>query len=309
MGVLGWLLEEENPSARYLALRDLEGRPADDRQLVAAQAAIPSHDPARAILAAQWPAGYWMQPGVGHSPKHRATVWQVIFLAALGAPRTAAIDRACVYVLDHSRLPDGLFTAYASDRKRAGRPRGASACLNGSLLQAFLQLGYKDPRLEVSLEALASLVVDDRFCCRADTAERGTACAWGAVKALAAFAEVLPGQHPRVVQEAITAGKGLLLGETTHLASGEGWPGLGFPLAAIPDRLEALEVLGRLGAEPSPQVAAALKAVGEKRDSQDRWQLEHTPENTWGDFGRIGRPNKWLTVRALRTFKIWEEKR
>ncbi|MGD8626819.1 MAG: hypothetical protein PVJ34_19940, partial [Anaerolineae bacterium] len=251
-----------------------------------------------------------MQPGVGHSPRYKATVWQVIFLAALGAPRTAAIDRACAYVLDHSRLPGGLFTAYASDHKRAGRPaRGASACLNGSLLQAFLQLGYQDPRLEISLEALVDLVVGDRFCCRLEAAEPGKACAWGAVKALAAFAEVPGGQRSPAVAEAIARGKELFSGSGTGLASGEGWPDLSFPPTTTPDRLEALEVLGRLGAEPHPPVVAALAAVGEKQDGQGRWRLERTPENRWGDFGRIGRPNKWLTVRALRTFKIWEEKR
>jgi hypothetical protein len=308
--MLGWLLEGENPSARYLALREVAGRPAGDPELVAAKAAIPDHEPARAILAAQWPEGYWMQPGVGYSPKYKATVWQVIFLAALGAPRTAAIDRACAYVLDHSRLPNGLFTAYASDRKRAGRTaKGASACLNGSLLQAFLRLGYKDPRLEMSLEALASLVVGDRFCCRLEAAAPDAVCAWGAVKALAAFAEVPGGQRSPAMKEAIARGKELLSGPGTGLASGEGWPGLGFPPTDTPDRLEAMEVLGRLEAEPNPPLTAALEAVGEKRDDQGRWRLEQTPENRWGDFGRVGGPNKWLTVRALRTLKIWEEKR
>src|SRR5512139_117562 len=136
---LPWLLETENPSARYLALTGLLDRPADDPEAQAARDAIPGWGPARAILDAQWPEGYWMQPGIGYSPMHKATVWQVIFLAALGAPRTEAIDRACAYVLDHSRLPDGRFSAYKT-------AQGATSCLNGSLLRAMKRLGFMDPR-------------------------------------------------------------------------------------------------------------------------------------------------------------------
>ncbi len=71
--VLAWLLEAENPSVRYLALTDLLDRPADDPEFMAAQATIPGWGPAKAILEAQWPEGYWMRPGVGYSPKHKAT--------------------------------------------------------------------------------------------------------------------------------------------------------------------------------------------------------------------------------------------
>ena len=109
---LPWLLEPENPSARYLALTGLLDRAADDADVVAARSAIPGWGPARAILNAQWPEGYWMRPGTGYSPKHKATVWQVIFLAAMGTPCTTAVEGACAYVLEHSRLPDGRFSAF-----------------------------------------------------------------------------------------------------------------------------------------------------------------------------------------------------
>ncbi|MCL7452335.1 MAG: hypothetical protein M8467_04735, partial [Anaerolineae bacterium] len=209
-GPLAWLLEAENPSARYLCLRDLLDRPAADPERAAAQRSIPEHEPARAILEAQWPEGYWIAPGTGYSPKHKATVWQVIFLAALGAPRTAGIDRACAYVLDHSRLPDGRFTAQAADLAyRHHHARGAVACLNGNVLRAMAELGYPDPRLDESLEALAGMVLDDRFCCRFNAKKPvparmsdGLPCAWGAIKALGAFAQVPTASRSSAVQRA-----------------------------------------------------------------------------------------------------------
>ena len=48
-----WLLEEDNPSVRYHALRSLMELPEDDRQVVAAQRAIMESGPVPVILAAQ----------------------------------------------------------------------------------------------------------------------------------------------------------------------------------------------------------------------------------------------------------------
>ena len=48
-----WLLEEENPSVRYHALRSLMELPEDDRQVVAARRAIMESGPVPSILAAQ----------------------------------------------------------------------------------------------------------------------------------------------------------------------------------------------------------------------------------------------------------------
>jgi len=83
--VLRWLLEPDNPSARYLTLRTLLGRSDQEDDVLAARAAIPRTPPARAILQAQYPAGYWIKPDRGYSPRYKATIWQLIFMADLGA--------------------------------------------------------------------------------------------------------------------------------------------------------------------------------------------------------------------------------
>ena len=311
-GPLPWLLDAENPSARYLALTGLLDRPADDPQAQAARESIPGWGPARAILDAQWPEGYWMQPGIGYSPMYKATIWQVIFLAALGAPRTEAIDRACAYVLDHSRLPDGRFSAYKT-------AQGAIACLNGSVLRAMYQLGFVDPRLEESQEALAGMVNRDGFCCRFNAPSPppvrmrdGLPCAWGAIKALGAFAEVPEEQRSPSVRAAVAAGVAFLLsgdlaagGYPTPTEPGSLWHKFGFPLGYSSDLLEALEVLARLGLQQDPRLAATAEGAWNKKDEQGRWPLEYTPKNTWAQFGTVGRPNKWVTIRALRVLRDW----
>jgi hypothetical protein len=254
---------------------------------------------------------------VGYSPKYKATVWQVIFLAALGAPRTEAVDRACGRVLSDGRLSDGRFSA----KKTA---HGAIACLGGNLLRALMQLGFDDPRMEVSVEALAGLVIRDGYRCRYNALRDkdgawprrmrdGLPCAWGAIKSLGAFAEVPEEQRSPAVREAIGAGTILLL--DGNLADGlyptatepsPMWQQFGFPLGYTSDLLEALEVLGRLGVELGPQLGPALEVVRSKRDESGRWILGHTPGNTWAEFGKVGQPNKWVTLRALRVLKQWE---
>jgi hypothetical protein len=310
---LAWLLEPENPSSRYLVLSRLLGRAEDDPEVRIARSAIPVQEPAKSILDAQWPEGYWMRPGSTYSPKHKATVWQVIFLAALGVPRLDALERACAHVLEHSRLPDGRFTA----QKTA---QGAVACLNGNVVRAMLQFGIQDRRLAESLEALAEMVARDGFQCRYNAPKptptrmrEGLPCAWGAIKALGAFAEVPAAQRSPAVQAAIDQGTALL--EEGNLARGAYptatrpsplWQRFGFPLGFTSDLLEALEVLGALGAPPPPGLDAALALVRDRQDASGRWALEYTPRNTWAEFGTIGQPNKWVTFRALQALAKWE---
>jgi len=310
--VVEWLLGADNPSARYLTLTGVLDRPESDPETAAARAVIPAYRPALAILNAQWPAGYWMHPGPGYSPKYKASVWQVIFLAQLGMPRMPATDRACGYLLDNARLPNGLFSADKT-------ARGSIPCLSGNLLRAMRQLGCDDPRLDETGEALAQVVAGDEFRCwcnakpRANQMRGGLPCAWGAVKVLGAFAEVPAQRRSPAVQGAVESGIDLLL--AGDLASG-GYPApggssplwlkLGFPLAYASDLLEALEVLLRLGVGRQPSLVAAIDRVMSKRDSAGRWALEQTPHNAWSSFGPVGRPNKWVTLRALRVLKAWE---
>src|SRR3990170_4570633 len=84
------------PAVRYFALRELLGRPDDGDDVRGAKAAIMRTGPVPAILAAQDPAGYWVKPGPGYGPKYQGTVWQIVFLAQLGAdPSDPRVGAGC----------------------------------------------------------------------------------------------------------------------------------------------------------------------------------------------------------------------
>ncbi len=310
---LPWLLEPENPSARYLALTELLDRPPDDAEVVAARAAIPNVDPARSILDAQFagtdpargPTGYWVKPDVGYSPKYRATVWQVLFLAQLGAPPIEPIRRACEYVLDHSRRPtdrrgnpDGRFVAGKGART-------AINCLNGNLLWALGRFGYgDDPRTVEAREATARAIVRRGFACHYNG---GLPCAWGCVKVLRALLEVPTEKRSAAVKETIEQSVEFLLSvpplEATYPTPSrvsDHWFKLGFPLAYRADVLEAMTVLAEAGQRNHPHVQAGIEWLLAKQDQAGRWRLEGVPGNKmWASFGRAGEPNKWVTLRAL----------
>jgi hypothetical protein len=313
---LPWLLEPDNPSARYLALTELLDRPLDAPDVKAARAAIPTVDPVRAILEAQFKdaepgvksGGYWIKPDLGYSPKYRATVWQVIFLAQLGAPPTEPIRNACNYVLDHSRRlkdrqgnPDGRFVV-------GGGARAAVDCLNGNLLWALGRLGHgDDPRTVEAREATAQTIVERGFGCYYNS---DLPCAWGDVKALKSFVEVPIEKRSAAVREAIELGVEFLLSvpllEATYPMATQvspRWFKLGFPLGFRSDVLEALTVLAGAGQGSHPQVGAGAEWLLAKQDPEGRWLLKDLPGKMWASVGQLGAPNKWLTLRALSFLK------
>jgi len=110
---LPWLLEEDTPAVRHLALRQLLDQPEDAPLVRQARTAAMQTDPIASILAAQQPEGFWVKPGPGYSPKYRGTVWQLIFLDQLGADGAdARVQAACDYVLSHSQARTGGFASW-----------------------------------------------------------------------------------------------------------------------------------------------------------------------------------------------------
>ncbi len=313
---LPWLLEPDNPSARYLALTRLLDQAPDSPDALAARSAIPNSDPARSILDAQFagldaaggPSGYWIKPDLGYSPKYRSTVWQIIFLAQLGAPAVKPIRRACDYVLDHSRYladrhgrKDGRFTA------SKGR-QGAINCLNGNLLWALQRLGFgDDPRLAEAREATAGAIDRHGFGCRYND---NLACAWGAVKVLRAFLEAAADQRTPIVEGAIDQATTLLLSvpllEASYPAAravSPRWFQLCFPLGFNCDILEAMGALMLAGQADHPHMQDAVEWLVSKQGADGKWALERVPGKMWTSFGTVGQPNKWVTIRALEAVK------
>lgn len=327
--VLAWLLEPDlaNPGVRYFALNNLLDQPETAPEVVVARQAVMASGPVPAILAAQAPEGFWVEPGPGYYPKYTGTVWQITFLAQFGAdgndPRVAA---GCNYLLDHSRSSYGGFSAGSS-------PSGMIHCLQGNLAAALLDLGWLgDARLAAALDWLARSITGagiapaeekdaalryyrsgnsaPGFACAANNQ---LPCAWGAVKAMLALSKVPVAARTPEIRAAIATGIDFLLGRDPAVADyptpyatrpSQSWHRFGYPLAYVTDVLQNLEVLAALGCGGDARLAPALDLLLRKRDAQGRWKMEYTYNGkTWVDVEVKGKPSKWVTLRALRVLK------
>ena len=331
---LEWLLEVDkvNPGVRYFALADLLNRPADDPDLIAACQDVMAHGPVPTILANQAAEGYWVEPGPGYYPKYRGSVWQIIFLAQLGAdgshPRVKA---GCDYLLNHSPSRHGGFSMN-------GNPSGQIHCLEGNLAAAMIDLGWLgDERLDTALDWLARSVTGEGI---APAEERQAAvrylrsgnsgpgfscsannhlpCAWGAVKAMLALSKVPEAVRTPAMNAAIKMGVDFLLGTDPATADypmgysekpNRSWFRFGYPIGYVTDVLQNLEVLTALGYANDPRLANALELLLSKQDEAcrrqgGRWKMAYSYNGkTWVDIEEKGQPSKWVTLRALRVLK------
>lgn len=321
--LLGWLLEKDDPGIRYLALRDLLDRKADDRELSAARIEAHTRGSIATILSKMEAEGYWVEPGPGYYPKYQGTVWSIILLAQLGASASQdeRIERACSYVLDQALTPGGQFSA-------SGSPSGTADCLQGNLCAALLDLGCDDPRLEQAFDWMAHSVtgegvapVNDRqaevryyagkcgplFACGSNNK---LPCAWGATKVMLAFSKWPKKRRTAVIKRAIQAGVDFLFSTDPASAnypsgysakpSGNWWK-FGFPVFYVTDLLQVVEALVDLGYGNDPRLTNALNLIREKQNAQGQWMLEYDyTGKMWVNFGVKKQPNKWVTLRALR---------
>jgi len=326
---LPWLLEPDpaNPGVRYFALIELLDRPADDPQVIAARRNVMTSGPVPAILEAQSPEGYWVKPGPGYAPKYRGTVWQIIFLAQLGAAGNHPRVRAgCEYILEQTRAPCGGFSMNA-------RLTGTIQCLQGNLAAALIDLGWLgDERLDEALDWLARSITGEgiapaeerqapvhyyrsgnsapNFACSAND---HLPCAWGAVKAMLALGKVPESARTPAVQAAIEVGIKFLLGRDPAAADypmgystkpSQSWFRFGYPIGYVTDVLQNMEALTALGYGRNPRLANALELLLSKQDDQGRWKLEYSYNGkTWVDVEQKRQPSKWVTLRALRVLK------
>ncbi len=316
---LSWLLEPDadNPGVRYFAMRDLLDQALDAPEVVAARADVMASGPVPIILAAQHPDGGWQEHGPGYSPKYTAVVWQVTFLAQLGADGADPRVRRGVRIRAETfpRAPYGGFTATASNA-------GMIHCLQGNLCAALLDLGMADdPRLGEALDWLARSITGEGiapaaekdapihyylsgnnapgFCCAANDKQP---CAWGAVKAALALAKTPDRLRGETHGRAVDAAAAFLLSRDPAVADypmtysdkpNGSWFKFGYPIAYVTDVLQNLEALALLGYARDPRLENALRLVLSKQDAGGRWKMEYTYNGkTWVEIEVKGKPEQ-----------------
>jgi hypothetical protein len=328
-----WLLEEDDPGVRYPALRDIAG--AGEKEIKAARTIAHRRGPIAVILENMDPAGYWITPGLGYTPKFKSTVWSLITLAQLSASgaEDKRVQTACTYILDHSLAKGGQFTAR--------RPTDMGLCLQGNLLTALMDLGCRDERLDTAYEWLArritgeglprkinadglgpaggvpgpfrymKFITEPRFGCRTN---KGLSCGWAGVSVMMAFSRLPAGRRNGQIERAIQAGTDFFFSVDPATAdfhdSKSGvpnpkWWQFKFPDFYPADILKLAEALTALGYGADPRLANTFDLILSKQDENGRWPLDYVDRTrkVWVNYGPEGKPSKWITLRVLRVLK------
>jgi hypothetical protein len=327
-----WLLEEDDPGVRYLALRDIVE--ADEKEINAARTKAHREGPIAVILDNMNPEGWWVRPGYVYVPKCQGTSWSIISLAQMGASieEDKRIGTACSYLLDNALSKGGQFSNNGDASKTFN-------CFQGNMLTSLMDLGCRDERLDVAYEWTARTVTGEGlpskvtreglatvdsssgkifplyyitgplFSCR-----RLKHCAWAGAKVMMALSRLPAERRSPLIKRAIEAGVDYFFSSDPATADFPGemaprpdrrWWKFHFPVVGM-DLLQVAEALTALGYGADPRLGNTLKLIRDKQDENGRWSLEKNYgywHKWWVSYGSINKPNKWVTLRAMRVLK------
>ena len=305
---LEWLIEEDQPAVRYLALTTLQGKPETASEVRAANAQIPKKGWAADILARQDPAGWWARGENLYTPKYLSTNWMLLILADLGLtgadPR---IDKACKLWIRKFSMEDGGFSM-------SGTKRG-HLCTTGNMARALVRFGYADhPKVRSAFEWLE----------KTRDKNGGWSCfgsgrnldSWEGMSAFAVYPREkwTPGMT-RAVEDAAE----FYLQRELHKQGDpyRPWERFHYPVHYYYDLLVGLDFLTALGYTDDPRLDYALTLLKKKRRPDGRWNLDAVhpdlegkmaewyakyPKHALTPFAleRAGEPSKMITLTAMR---------
>jgi hypothetical protein len=329
---IDWLLEEGDPGVRYLTLRDIVD--ADERETEAARRKAHREGPIAVIMNNMNAQGFWINPGHIYVPKCRGTSWSIISLAQMGASieEDKRIGVACSYLLDHALAKGGQFSSDGDATKTFN-------CLQGNMLTSLMDLGCRDSRLDTAYEWTARTVTGEGLPAKVTKEGRTTAdsnsgkllpfsyiggslfscrrmthCAWAGAKVMLALSRLPVERRTGLNERAIQAGVEYFFNSDPATASFPGetgstpdlrWWKFHFPVVGM-DILQVAEAFTALGYGGDHRLANTLNTIQSRQDNNGRWLLEKNYgywHKWWVNYGQIGKPNKWITLRALRVLK------
>jgi hypothetical protein len=332
--VTEWLLQPENPSVRYFTLRDIFDRMGGTEEMKAARCKIITSKIVKGILAKQNPRGYWCDPDIPYLPKYKASFWQVILMGYLGLTRThERIEAACEFIFRFQH-PEGGFSPTTEKTARhdydwhvkRGRilppfddlwlakrvKEDQMPCLTGNMIAALVRLGYHDdPRVKHAVQWLAAQQnPDGGWLCYRHKTTRGAvhSCFYGSICPLEGLSEYIRYDHSMSVLEISRSAAEFFLMHRLYKADhhdfsiiNKRWLMSSFPWFYNYSVLRGLDVVTSLGYVHDGRLNDAVDVVLRKQRDDGTWMLESTPTGRmYGNVGVKGKPNKWITLFALR---------
>ena len=311
--VLDWLLEEDQPSIRYLTLTQLLGGKESDPEVRAARARIPKDGWAAEILAHRDPGGWWVAPKSLYQPKYLSTNWNLLALADLGATRAIpAVRASCELWMERSPLAGGGVGGFSNAH--------GHLCYTGNMARALVRFGYGgEPRVRKAFEWLARTAhPKGGWSCWTFRDAPATGRNLDSWEALSAFAVYPRSKWSPSMRESVEKGAEFFL-ERELWRQGDRyapWFRFHWPVHYYYDLLVGLDLLTSLGHASDPRLGFALAHLRKRRRADGRWNLDAAHPDAGGAVGRwirthpkqapkpleiekAGQPSKMITLRAL----------
>ncbi|WP_405218031.1 hypothetical protein [Agrococcus sp. Ld7] len=314
MRTIDWLMQGD-PAIRWQVMADLLDE--DPEAVARERARVATEGWGAALLAARGADGQWA--GGAHFPTTQPTL--------PGQPWTST-----AHVLTELRLlgvdpADPAVRQAIGDVARVTRweyddepffEGEVEPCINAALVTNAVYFDRVDARIVERL--LAERMADGGWNC---DQERGSVrssfdTTIAVLEALAAFERVSDDRSAptAAVREARASGeaylleRGLMRRKTTGEIPKPTYTQFAFPPRHEYDALRALEHFRAVGADPDERMREALDIVIGKQREDGRWPLDvvHGGDAV-NDYGAVGEPNRWITLRALRVLRWAGEQR
>ncbi len=308
---IDWLLQDDQPSVRYKALKDILHRSEEDPDVRRARGAIRKVGWAAEILAEQLPGGYWNNTEQLHRPKYLATFWKFLMLADLGlTAEEPRMKLTCELLLSKCARADGGFSFWPESH----------FCSSGMLAEALLMCGYgDDPRLQRVFDWIVQAQKDDGGW-HCFPSRKGTMDCW---QGLSAFAALPRKRWTRRIRQSMERGAEFYLKRRLY-REGKGryvpWFRFHYPVHYYYDLLVGLDILTALGFSDDPRLSFALKFLRGRQEAGGWWMLDAVHPDVDAEVRKdyvryepywpipfsletAGEPSKLITLRALRVLE------
>jgi hypothetical protein len=314
-----WLLEEDQPSVRYLALTELLDKPQKDPEVKAAKKNIMKKGWAKDILDKQEVGGYWIKETNLYQPKYISTNWMLLILSDLGLTRDEPrIDKACQMWIKDFAKDDGGFDN--------GGGKFGHLCITGNTARALVKFGYGDhPKVRKAFQWFVN-----------NQAKLGGWSCWSyggppsgrnldSWEPLSAFAAYPRQKWTRSMKLAVERGAEFFLERELHKQGDryEPWYRFHYPIHYYYDILVGLDFMTALGYASDKRLDFAISLLKKKRRPDGRWNLDsinpdpESPQEKWNighpkqatipfALEKAGEPSKMITLNALRVLKRLE---
>lgn len=301
LNVTDWLLDSDS-AIRWQVMRDLLDAP--DEEVAAERAKVATDGWGAQLLAVQPANGVW--GGGAYFPEWTATTPTLQLLRAFGVdPANDKARRAIQLVRANARWEYDDLPYFDGE---------VEPCINGQAVAIGAYFG-QDVKVIVD-RLLAEQMEDGGWNCEQERGStRGSLTTINVLEGLLEY-ERAPGANgdisaARVRGQEYLLERRLLRRRSTGELAQPRWLYLAFPNGWHYDPLRALDYLRDAEVTPDERMAEAIGVVESKRSADGRWPLDHAfHDELLVDLGEAeDQPSRWITLKALRVLRWYEEGR